>query len=82
MLAARVAEHCDPDAGPVGWPGGGRADSVIVTGGAALDSPVDIISGHRRRIYGFIGIGQLDIFGADRIYLDSRDDIGRAAAVR
>ena len=66
------------DQGPVGLLEGKRADIVITTGGAPLDSPVDFVSGYLRQVLGFIGIERVDIIGADRMNLDSDDSFARA----
>ena len=64
--------------GPVGLLAGKRADIVITTGGAALGSPVDFASGYLRQVLAFIGIDEVDIYGADRMNQDSAQSIARA----
>ena len=64
--------------GPLGLLQGKRADIVITTGGAALDSPVDFVSGYLRQVMGFIGIEEVSIIGADRINSNSEESIARA----
>ena len=64
--------------GPLGLLDGKRVDIVITTGGAPLDSPVDFVSGYLRQVFAFIGIDDLEIFGADRMNSDSEASIERA----
>lgn len=59
-----------PD-GPQGLLEGKRADIIITTGGVALDSPVDFLSGYLRQIFGFIGIDDVNIIAADRMAVDA-----------
>jgi FMN-dependent NADH-azoreductase len=64
--------------GPVGLLAGKRADIVITTGGVALGSPVDFLSGYLRQIFAFIGIDEVDIIAAERMNLDSATSVERA----
>ena len=64
--------------GPVGLLAGKRADIVITTGGVALDSPVDFVSGYLRQVFAFIGIDDVEVFGADRMNIDSDASFTRA----
>jgi FMN-dependent NADH-azoreductase len=64
--------------GPQGLLAGKRADIVITTGGAPLESPVDFVSGYLRQVFAFIGIDDVEIFGAARMNLDSEASIERA----
>ena len=64
--------------GPQGLLSGKRADIVITTGGAPLDSPVDFASGYLRQVLGFIGIDEVKIFAADRMKQNSEQSIARA----
>jgi FMN-dependent NADH-azoreductase len=64
--------------GPVGLLAGKRADIVITTGGAPLESPVDFVSGYLRQVFGFVGITDINIIGADRMNLDSGESLSRA----
>ena len=64
--------------GPVGLLADKRADIVITTGGAALASQVDFVSGYLRQVFGFIGIDDVTIIGADRMNSDSDASIARA----
>jgi FMN-dependent NADH-azoreductase len=64
--------------GPVGLLVGKRADIVITTGGAPLESPVDFISGYLRQVFAFVGITDINIIGADRLNLDSDESLSRA----
>ena len=64
--------------GPVGLLADKRADIVITTGGAPLDSQVDFVSGYLRQVFGFIGIDDVTIIGADRMNSDSDASIARA----
>lgn len=64
--------------GPVGLLSGKRADIVMTTGGAPIDSPVDFATGYLRQVLSFIGIDEVDIIGADRINQDSEQSVARA----
>lgn len=68
------------DNGPEGLLVGKRADIVITTGGAPLDSPVDFVSGYLRQVFGFIGISQVNIVGADQMNRDADASYSRAIA--
>ncbi len=57
--------------GPEGLLKGKSADIVITTGGAALGSPVDFVSAYLKQVMSFIGIDQVEIFGADRMNVDA-----------
>jgi FMN-dependent NADH-azoreductase len=57
---------------------GKRADIVITTGGAPLDSPVDFASGYLRQVLGFIGIDEVEIIAADRMNQNSEQSVARA----
>ena len=77
VCRAGITFRYTPD-GPLGLLQGKRADIVITTGGAALDSPVDFVSGYLRQVLGFIGIDEVTIIGADRINSKSEESITRA----
>lgn len=64
--------------GPVGLLAGKRADIVITTGGAPLDSAVDFVSGYLRQVLAFIGISEIEIIGADGMNQDAEQSIARA----
>ena len=64
--------------GPVGLLTGKRADIVITTGGAPLESPVDFVSGYLRQVFAFIGITEIEITGADGINQDPSQSIAKA----
>jgi FMN-dependent NADH-azoreductase len=64
--------------GPQGLLAGKRADIVITTGGVPLGGPVDFISGYLRQVFSFIGIDEVDIFGAERMNLNSEESVARA----
>lgn len=66
--------------GPEGLLTGKSADLVITTGGAALGSPVDFVSGYLRQVMAFIGIDELNIFGADQMSIDAEASNARAQA--
>lgn len=57
--------------GPVGLIRGKRVDIVITTGGVPLGSPVDFVSGYLKQVFGFIGIEDLNIIGADQMNVDA-----------
>ena len=59
---------------------GKRVDIVITTGGAPLDSPVDFVSGYLRQVFGFIGIEDINIIGADQMNVDGEASFARAIA--
>ena len=77
VCRAGITFRYTPD-GPVGLLGNKRVDIVITTGGVALDSPLDFMSGYLRQVFKFIGIESLDIIGAERMNVDSNDSITRA----
>jgi FMN-dependent NADH-azoreductase len=64
--------------GPEGLLAGKRADIVITTGGAPLESPVDFVSGYLRQVFAFVGITEINIIGADRTNMDSDESLARA----
>jgi FMN-dependent NADH-azoreductase len=64
--------------GPEGLLAGKRADIVITTGGAPLESPVDFVSSYLRQVFAFVGITDINIIGADRMNLDSDESLSRA----
>ncbi len=64
--------------GPVGLLEGKRADIVITTGGAPLDSPVDFVSGYLRQVFAFIGISEVEIIGADGMAQGAEQSIAGA----
>ena len=57
--------------GPVGLLENKSADIVITSGGVALDSPVDFVSGYLRQVFSFIGIEDVNIIGADQMNIDA-----------
>ncbi len=57
--------------GPVGLLEGKRVDIIITTGGVPLESPVDFVSGYLRQVFGFIGIEDVTIIGADQMNVDT-----------
>ena len=77
VCRAGITFRYTPD-GPLGLLQGKRADIVITTGGAELDSPVDFVSGYLRQVLGFIGIDDVTIIGADRINSKNEESITRA----
>lgn len=66
------------DQGPLGLLQGKRADIVISTGGVPLGSPVDFVSGYLRQVFAFIGIDEVELFGADRTNVDREASIAQA----
>ena len=66
--------------GPEGLLAGKSADIVITTGGAPLGSPVDFVSGYLKQVFAFIGIDDVNIFGADRMNIDAQASVARAQA--
>lgn len=66
--------------GPEGLLKGKSADIVITTGGAPLHSPVDFVSGYLRQVMSFIGIDQVEIYGADRMNIDAEKSLATATA--
>jgi len=77
VCRAGITFRYTPD-GPLGLLQGKRADIVITTGGAPLESPVDFVSGYLRQVLGFIGIDEVSIIGADRLNSNSEESITRA----
>jgi FMN-dependent NADH-azoreductase len=57
--------------GPVGLIRGKQVDVVITTGGVPLGSPVDFVSGYLKQLFGFIGIEDFNIIGADQMNVDA-----------
>ena len=64
--------------GPVGLLEGKRVDIIITTGGVPLESPVDFVSGYLRQVFGFIGIENVTITGADQMNVDTEASFARA----
>jgi hypothetical protein len=64
--------------GPAGLLTGKRADIVITTGGAPPGSPADFVSSYLRQVFGFIGIDEVEIIGADGMNQDAGQSIARA----
>ena len=57
---------------------GKRVDIVITTGGAPLESPLDFVSGYLRQVFGFIGIDEINIVGADKMNVDAEASFAAA----
>ena len=66
--------------GPEGLLAGKSADIVITTGGAPLESPVDFVSAYLKQVFAFIGIGDVNLVGADRMNIDAETSLAGAAA--
>jgi len=66
--------------GPEGLLAGKSADIVITTDGAPLGSPVDFVSGYLKQVFAFIGIEEVNIFGADQMNVDAQASVARAQA--
>ena len=64
--------------GPQGLLEGKRADIIITTGGVPLASPVDFVSGYLKQVFGFIGIEDVTIIGADQMNVDAEASLARA----
>ena len=64
--------------GPEGLLKGKRADIIITTGGVPLASPVDFVSGYLKQIFGFIGIKDVNIVGADQMNVDAEASFAKA----
>jgi FMN-dependent NADH-azoreductase len=64
--------------GPVGLIKGKTVDIVITTGGAPLHSPVDFVTGYLKQVFGFIGIEDINIIGADRMNVDADSSYQKA----
>ena len=64
--------------GPVGLLRGKRADIIITTGGAPLQSPVDFVSPYLKQVFGFIGIDEVNIVGADQMNVDAEKSFDSA----
>lgn len=70
ICRAGVTFHYTAD-GPVGLVGDKQVDLIITTGGVPLGSPVDFVSGYLKQVFGFIGIEDLNIIGADQMNVDA-----------
>jgi len=57
--------------GPVGLVENKQVDIVITTGGVPLQSPLDFVSGYLKQVFGFIGIDNVNIIGADQMNVDA-----------
>lgn len=64
--------------GPQGLLEGKRADIIITTGGVPLASPVDFVSGYLKQVFGFIGIKDVHIVGADQMNVDAEASFAKA----
>jgi FMN-dependent NADH-azoreductase len=64
--------------GPEGLLKGKRADIIITTGGVPLASPVDFVSGYLKQVFGFIGIKDINIVGADQMNVDAAASFAKA----
>ena len=64
--------------GPQGLLEGKRADIIITTGGVPLASPVDFVSGYLKQVFGFIGIKNVNIIGADQMNVDAEASFAKA----
>ena len=64
--------------GPEGLLKGKRAEIIITTGGVPLASPVDFVSGYLKQIFGFIGIKDVNIVGADQMNVDAEASFAKA----
>ena len=59
---------------------GKRVDIIITTGGASLHSPVDFVSGYLKQVFGFIGIEDISIIGADQMNVNGDASFANAIA--
>ncbi len=66
--------------GPVGLLEGKRVDIIVTTGGVPLESPLDFVSGYLRQVFGFIGIEDVTIIGADQMNVDTEASFARAVS--
>ncbi len=64
--------------GPEGQLKSKRADIIITTGGVPLASPVDFVSGYLKQVFGFIGIKDVHIVGADQMNVDAEASFAKA----
>ena len=64
--------------GPEGLLEGKRADIIITTGGVPLASPLDFVSGYLKQVFGFIGIKDVHIVGADQMNVDAEASFAKA----
>jgi len=64
--------------GPEGLLKGKRADIIITTGGVPLASPVDFVSSYLKQVFGFIGIKDVNIVGADQMNVDAEASFAKA----
>ena len=64
--------------GPEGLLGNKTVDIVITTGGVPMESPADFVSGYLKQVFGFIGIDDIRIIGADQMNVDTQTSYDRA----
>lgn len=67
--------------GPEGLLKDKRADIIITTGGVPLAGPVDFVSGYLKQVFGFIGIKDVNIIGADQMNVDAEASFAKARSV-
>ena len=79
VCRAGVTFSYDED-GPMGLLSYKRAEIIVTTGGVALGSETDFVSGYLKHVFTFLGIDDIDIIGADRMNIDAEDSLARALA--
>ncbi|MFV2038022.1 MAG: FMN-dependent NADH-azoreductase [Paracoccaceae bacterium] len=80
-LVARAGETFRySDTGPVGLLSGKRAIVAIASGGTAVGSDTDFVSGYLRHLLAFIGITQVTFVSADQLAVDADASLNAAHA--
>lgn len=79
VCRARLTFNYTPD-GPRGLLADRPVYLVMASGGVPLGSPADFASGYLRQVFGFIGIGDVRLVGADQMNVDPEASLARARA--
>lgn len=67
------------ESGPVGLLEGKRAVLAVASGGTEAGSEIDFATGYMRHVLGFVGISDVQIVAADRLMLDAKTSMAKAA---
>ena len=70
ICRAGVTFQYTPD-GPVGLIENKRMHVIVTTGGVPMLSPLDFVSNYLKQVFGFIGIKDINIIGADQMNIDA-----------
>ena len=68
--------------GPAGLLRGKRAYLVVASGGTAVGSEIDFVTGYLRHVLGFMGIDDVQIVAADRLMPRGEDRAMQDARVQ